>query len=150
MAPMTNLSIKEKATVKAPNNIWVIEYNGTMMGVKEKIKAQQEYLSYIDYVNPKLGKQYVVVTNLNTNYSPKFIAYCLNNGKTCPIKIRKNKKGKDYHVKNSFKDTPIHDGDIIRMIKCKQEPKAKLVDGVWQRDYNDKEWWMYEYEVVNV
>ena len=146
----TKVSPAEYNGLNAYKLLTELKYNGTMMGVKEKIKAQQEYLSYIDYVNPKLGKQYVVVTNLNTNYSPKFIAYCLNNGKTCPIKIRKNKKGKDYHVKNSFKDTPIHDGDIIRMIKCKQEPKAKLVDGVWQRDYNDKEWWMYEYEVVNV
>ena len=146
----TKVSPAEYNGLNAYKLLTELKYNGTMMGVKEKIKAQQEYLSYIDYVNPKLGKQYVVVTNLNTNYSPKFIAYCLNNGKTCPIKIRKNKKGRDYHVKNSFKDTPIHEGDIIRMIKCKQEPKAKLVDGVWQRDYNDKEWWMYEYEVVNV
>ena len=91
---------------------------------------------------------YVVVTNLNTNYSPKFTAYCLNNGKTCSLKVRKNKKGRDYRVKNTFKDTPFENGDIIRMVKCTQEPKAKFIDGSWQRDYKDKEWWLYEYEVI--
>lgn len=124
-----------------------LKYNGNPMSVKEKIKAQQEYLSYIDYTDSNLDKRYVVVTNLNTNYSPKFVAYCLNNGKTCPIKVRKNKKNGDVQIKNTFKDTPFEEGDILYMYKLKQEPKAKMVNGEWQRDYKDKEWWLYEYSV---
>lgn len=124
-----------------------LQYNGNPMSVKEKIKAQQEYLSYIDYTDSNLDKRYVVVTNLNTNYSPKFVAYCLNNGKTCPIKVRKNKKNRDVQIKNTFKDTPFEEGDILYMYKLKQEPKAKMVNGEWQRDYKDKEWWLYEYSV---
>ena len=146
----TKISPAEYDELDAYKLLTELKYNGTMMSIGEKIKVQQDYMSYINYIDPNMGKQYVVVTNLNTVYSPRFTAYCLNNGKTCTIKVRKNKKGRDYRVKNSFKDTPFKEGDIIRMIKCKQEPKAKLVDGVWQRDYNDKEWWMYEYEVVNV
>ena len=125
-----------------------LQYNGEPMSVKEKIKAQQEYLSYIDYTNPKLDKTFIVVTNLNTNYSPKFVAYCLNNGKTVPMKVRKNKKGRDFRVKNTFKDTPFENGDILQMISCKQEPKAVFVDGSWSRDYHNKEWWLYEYKIV--
>lgn len=146
----TKISPAEYGELDAYKLLTELKYNGTIMSIGEKIKVQQDYMSYINYIDPNMGKQYVVVTNLNTVYSPRFTAYCLNNGKTCTIKVRKNKKGRDYRVKNSFKDTPFKEGDIIRMIKCKQEPKAKLVDGVWQRDYNDKEWWMYEYEVVNV
>ena len=118
------------------------------MSIKEKIKAQQEYLSYIDYTDASIDKRYVVVTNLNTNYSPKFVAYCINNGKTVPMKVRKNKRGRDHNVVNTFKDTPFEDGDILYMIKCKQEPKAiRQEDGSWGRDYSNKEWWLYEYFV---
>ena len=144
----TKISEAEYKGIDTYNLLTHLEYYGNIMSVKEKIKYQQEYLSYIDYVDPEMSKTIIVVTNLNTNYSPKFVAYCINNGKTCPFKVRKNKKGRDYHVKNSFKDTPFEDGDILRMIKCKQEPKAKMVDGKWERDYTDKEWWLYEYEVI--
>lgn len=126
-----------------------LEYHGEPRPLKELIKSQQEYLSYIDYVNPELPPSYIVVTNLDGRYSPKFVAYCLKNGQTCPMKVRKNKKGRDYKVKNSFKDTPFEEGDILQMISAKQEPKAKFVDGEWKRDYADKEWWLYEYKIIN-
>lgn len=143
----TKVSEAEYRDIDAYRLLTNIQYHGNPMSIKEKVKAQQEFLSYIDYINPEIDKSYVVVTNLNTNYSPKFVAYCLNNGKTCPMKVRKNKKGRDWHVKNTFKDTPFEDGDVLQMIKCKQEPKAKFVDGEWVRDYKDKEWWLYEYNV---
>jgi len=124
-----------------------LQYCGKIISIQEKIKYQQEYLSYIDYIDPDMDVRYIVVTNLNTNYSPKFTAYCLKNGKTCQIKVRKNKKGKNPGVVNSFSDTPFQEGDILYMIKCKQEPKSKMVDGNWTRDYQDLEWWLYEYSV---
>ena len=144
----TKISEAEYKGLNAYKLLTELQYHGNIMSVKEKIKAQQEYLSYIDYTDPKMDKHYIIVTKLDTNYSPKFIAYCINNGKTCPIKVRKNKKGHSFGVVNSFKDTPFEDGDIIEMIKAKQEPKAKLVDGKWKRDYTDKEWWLYEYKVI--
>lgn len=144
----TKISEEEYKDIDAYRLLTELKYNGNIMSVKEKIKAQQEYLSYIDYTDPNMDKRYVVVTNLNSNYSPKFVAYCLNNGKTCPFKIRKNKRGRDWNVKTTFKDTPFQDGDVLCLITCKQEPKAKFVDGAWQRDYKDKEWWCYEYNVV--
>ena len=125
-----------------------LEYRGNIMSVKEKIKYQQDYLSYIDYVDPTLDPRYVVVTNLNTNYSPKFVAYCLKTGQSCPMKVRKSKKGRAWDVKTSFHDTPFENGDILYMMKCKQEPKAvRNEDGSWGRDYKNKEWWLYEYSV---
>ena len=144
----TKISEAEYKGLDAYKLLTELQYHGNIMSVKEKIKAQQEYLSYIDYVDPKMSKSYIIVTKLDTNYSPKFVAYCINNGKTCPMKVRKNKKGRSYGVVNSFKDTPFEEGDVIEMIKAKQEPKAKFVDGEWKRDYTDKEWWLYEYRVV--
>jgi hypothetical protein len=145
----TKISEAEYRNIDAYNLLTSLQYRGNIMCVKDKIKYQQEFLSYIDYVNPEIPKNIVVVTNLNTNYSPKFTAYCLNNGKTCQMKVRKTKKGRDWNVKNTFKDTPFANGDILYMTKCKQEPKAiRQEDGSWARDYHDKEWWLYEYSVV--
>ena len=125
-----------------------LKYCGNIMSIREKIKYQQEFLSYIDYIDPSLDKSMIIVTNLNTNYSPKFVGYCLNNGKTCPFKVRKNKRGRDWNVINSFKDTPFEDGDMLQITKCKQEPKSKFIDGEWKHDYSDKEWWLYGYNVL--
>lgn len=125
-----------------------LKYNGTPMSLQDRIRYQQEYLSYIDYINPKADIRWVAVTNLDTKYSPRFTAYCLANGQTCQIKVRKNRKGEHLsNVVNTFEDTPFNNGDILYMVKCKAEPKAKRVDGKWQRDYTDKEWWCYEYTV---
>lgn len=144
----TKISEAEYKELDAYNLLVNLKYNGTPMSIREKIKCQQEYLSYIDYINPNMDKRYVAVTNLDTKYSPKFVAYCLRNGQTCAFKVRKNKKGKSFDVKTSFNDTPFENGDILCLIKCKTEPKAKFVDGEWVRDYKDKEWWCYEYEVT--
>ena len=126
-----------------------LKYSGSIMSVKEKIKYQKEYLSYIDYTDQTMDVRYIVVTNLDTRYSPKFTAYCIKNGQTCPMKVRKNKKGRTPGVVTSFNDTPFEEGDILYMSKVKQEPKAKMVDGEWQRDYSDKEWWIYDYKVID-
>lgn len=125
-----------------------LKYNGEPLLLKDKIKAQQEFLSYIDYTNPDLDSRYVVVTNLDATYSPKFNAYCLKNGKTCPMKVRKTRSGKAAAVYTTFKEKPFENGDILYMKKCRQEPKVKMVDGEWIKDYGNKEWWIYEYDVI--
>ena len=147
----TKISEAEYKDIDAYSLLTNLKYNGTIMSVKEKINAQQEYLSYIDYVDPNLDGRYVVVTDLDTKYSPKFVAYCIQNGQTCTMKVRKEKRSKDFSVITAFKDTPFEEGDILYMYKCKQEPKAvRNEDGSWGRDYSNKEWWLYNYRVVNV
>lgn len=145
----TKISEAEYSGIDSYKLLTNLKYNGTMMTIKEKIKAQQEYLSYIDYINPNIDIHYIVVTNLDTTYSPKFIAYCLKNGQTCQMKVRKSKGSHDFAVNATYKSKPFENGDILMMIKAKQEPKAKYVDGEWKRDYDDKEWWLYDYETCN-
>lgn len=147
----TKISEAEYRGVDAYAMLKNLKYNGMALQIRDKIRYQQEYLSYIDYVDPNMDKRYVVVTNLNTDYSPKFVAYCINNGKSVAMKVRKNKKGRDWNVKTTFKDTPFEEGDILFIYKCKQEPKAvRQTDGSWGRDYKNKEWWLYEYKVIKV
>lgn len=145
----TKISEAEYCELDSYKLLTQLTYSGTIMLPKEKIKYQREYLSYVDYTDPTTDIRYIVVTDLDTRYSPKFTAYCIKNGQTCPMKVRKNKQGKTQGVVTSFKDTPFEEGDILYMTKAKQEPKAKMVDGKWQKDYSDKEWWIYDYKVVD-
>lgn len=126
-----------------------LEYHGEPFSVKQIIKAQQEYLSYIEYTNPELNKNYIVVTDLNTDYSPKFTAYRLCDGKSCRLKVRKNKKGRTPGIVTTFKDTPFENGDIMLIVKTRQEPGGKFVNGKYERDYSIKEWWVTEYRIVS-
>lgn len=145
----TKISEAEYRKMDSYKLLTELKYRGSIMSVKEKIKYQKEYLSYIDYTDQTMDVRYIVVTNLDTRYSPKFTAYCIKNGQTCPMKVRKNKKGRTPGVVTSFNDTPFEEGDMLYMSKVKQEPKAKMVDGEWQRDYSDKEWWIYDYKVID-
>lgn len=145
----TKVSEAEYRELNAYKLLTNLEYHGNIiMSLKEKIKYQREYLSYISYTNPDLDKRYIVVTNLNTNYSPRFVAYCLKNGKTCQMKVRKDKKGRTLGVVTSFKDTPFEEGDILFMNTVKQEPKMKKVGDDWVKDYSNKEWWIYDYKKI--
>lgn len=142
----TKISDEEYKEIDAYNLLTNLKYSGKMLSVGEKIKYQREYLSYIDYTDPTLDKSYIVVTNLDTRYSPKFVAYCLNNGKTCPFKVLK-KKSKTKGNGSSFASQPFEEGDILKIIRAKQEPKMKMVDGEWTKDYSVLEWWIYDYVV---
>lgn len=146
----TKTSPAEYKGIHAYDLLRNLQYKGHKMSLQNKIRYQQEYLSYIDYVNPDLDPRWVVVTGLDTKYSPRFNAYCLKNGQTCQIKVRKNRKSSkhNYYLVNTYEDTPFNNGDILYMVKCKEEPKAvRGEDGKWVRDYNNKEWWLYEYRV---
>jgi len=145
----TKISEAEYKGLNAYELLTNLKYNGHPCDLRLKIMYQQEYLSYIDYINPDADPRWVVVTNLDTKYSPRFMAYCLRNGQTCQIKVRKNRQGSknNTHLVNTFENTPFKNGDILYMKYCKEEPKAVLVDGKWTRDYSNKEWWLYEYSV---
>ena len=143
----TKISEAEYKNIDAYKLLTNIKYMGKPFSVKQLVSAQQEFMSYIDYINPDLDPRYVVVTQLDTSYSPKFAAYCLKNGKTEVMKVRKTRSGKGSLVYTTFKEQPFENGDILYMKKCKKEPKAKMVDGEWTRDYMNKEWWLYDYDI---
>lgn len=126
------------------------KYNGAPFSVKQRINAQLEYLSYINYTDPTKDKRTIVVCGLDTKYSPKFTAYCLNNGETCPMKVRKTRTKKGSLVFTTFQEKPFDNGDVLYMKQVKREPKAKNVDGVWTYDKTDTEWWLYGYDILNV
>lgn len=112
--------------------------------IENIIRYQREYLGYIDYVNPAMSNRYVVVTNLDTKYSPKFSAYCIKTGQTCEMRIHKRKDRKK-GINTTWKDVPLCEGDIIYMKSCAKEPRMKKVGEQWQKIPGEFQWWINDY-----
>lgn len=119
------------------------------MKIIDKVRAQREYLGYIDYTNEELNKRYVMVMNLDTKWSPRFIAYCLNNGKTQELKVYKGDKGRKQKNRTYFVDIPFKDGDLLYTEDFFTKPQSMKTDDGWIDIPNTKEWWLTKYRLVD-
>ena len=117
--------------------------------VKQKIEYEREFLGYIDYKDPKQDTRVVVVTQLNTDWSPKFVAYCLKTGQTSEMKIHKTRNPRDKGIKVAWCDLPLQEGDVIYMTACRKEPRRhKNADGNWETVPGEFNWWLNDYRKV--
>ena len=114
--------------------------------IKERIDFQQEYMGYVDITVPAADLREIIVMDLDKKYSPRFTAYCLKNGQTCQMKVYKNHNRKAI---SWYSDKPFSDGDILYMKKCKEEPRKKWDGKHYVPIPNEKEWWLYDYDVVH-
>ena len=114
------------------------------------IKNQVALLGNVVYTYPALDKRYVVVTALDTTYSPKFKAYCIATGQTVELKVHKKRNPKDKTVKTSFRDEPFSDGDILYMRKPTKKPKVTKVGDKWVESETEIVWWLDDYKVVKL
>ena len=118
-------------------------------GTIELIKLQLSLSGAITHYDEKIDKRYILVTNLETKYSPKFIGYCLNNGKSEEFKVYAKKKGKgSSDIKTYFKDVPFVEGDILFAKKFKPKAKSTKTEDGWVDIPDTKEWWLIEYSKV--
>ena len=114
-------------------------------GILQLVKFQYEVLNHVDYVDESIEWRYVVVTDLNTSYSPKFNAYSISNGKIVEMKVHKAKPKFDKSVINSFKEIPFEDGDILYIKTVKKQPKKQKVNDEWVVIPDTFEWWVKDY-----
>lgn len=116
--------------------------------VGDIVKWQQEYLGYIDYKNDKLPKTNIIVTGLNTKYSPRFNAYCLNNGKIMELKVSNASNPKS--PVDTFKKKPFENGDVLDIVKCTKKPKVKKTADGWETIPNEFNWWLDKYNIISL
>lgn len=117
--------------------------------LSQKMKYQIEHLGYIEYVNPELSNRYIVILDLDTQYSPKFKAYCMQTGQMCEMKIHNKLVKKDKRIKTCFNDTPVENGDIVYMIRCDKEARKRKGENGWENVPGEFVWWINEYRKVN-
>ena len=118
------------------------------IGEGDIISYQQELLGYISYTNPAKPWNYCCVTQLDTKYTPRFNAYCIQNGKTLDMRVHKRKPWKSKDCKVSWSELPLMDGDIIYIASCKKEPRAKKVNDEWVKSETEFDWWIKDYSLV--
>ncbi|MBU3186543.1 PHP domain-containing protein [Clostridium estertheticum] len=85
--------------------------------VQDKIVYQKEILGYIDYTNEKLDKRYVLVSDIDTKYTPTLNTHCLNNGTDVICKISKK----------IWNNQPVQENNIIYIHSMERRFKQKKV-----------------------
>lgn len=120
-------------------------------GIATLVKLQYEVLGYVDYKNEDLDPRYTVITDLDKTYSPKFIGYCLKDGRTAELKIHKSKNYKNKKIKVSEKECPVENGDVIYLSGWDKEQRRKNVgDNQWEDIPGVFDNWVNDYYKVNM
>ena len=114
-------------------------------GASELAINHYNILGYVDVTFEELDWNYVVVTNLDTRYSPRFLGYCLKNGKTREFRGHKRRNKKEW---KGYNDLPYNDGDVIYIKKWSVHPAQKKVNDKWVKVPGTKVWWIDDYSVV--
>lgn len=127
-------------------DIWNVIPNKAI-AVQQTIVNKKEILGYIDYKNPDLDKRYVLVSEINTKYSPVMNTYCLNNGKTCKCKISKRIWSKQ----------PLEENQVIYIHSMERKFGQKKVGETTDKKGNIKPvfeqtdevvWWITNYSCI--
>lgn len=117
----------------------------TPVGLKEQLNYELECLGYVKTILPKLPNEYVLVTDYECKFkNPKITVYHINDGTSEVLKIKRAKYDK----------SPINIGDIVHLIKIKQEGRWKNLGNdekgkpIWEQDDTNKESILQEWSEV--
>ena len=102
--------------------------------ITERLKAQAEYLGYIEYKNPK-AKGYGFITEINTQYSPKLSIYLIDTGEIITVKMPR----KDYEMSD------LKSEQVIKFTTYPKNKKKKVNDE-WVT-LEETELWMKTYKI---
>ena len=93
--------------------------------LSEIIKAEIEFLGYVQTTLPKLSDNYYAILDINDKYANRVVKlYRLNNGEMLTVKI----KGKVFNY------NPVKQCDIIKTLDISEEPKwGRTPEGEWYR-----------------
>ena len=111
--------------------------------IQTRIDTEIETLGYIQYKNPKLDKKYVLITDVNTKYTPVVMTYSLNSGVTVKCKIPKREwqgleKGSIIYIKSMERKCGFK--------KVGEDEKGKPI---FEKDVDKQDWWINSFEVIN-
>lgn len=99
--------------------------------ISQQLKAQKEYLGYLQYTNPRLATTYHYVLSIDGKYKNKNITlYRLCDGETLTYKIRPR----------TLDDNPVESGEIIKVLDTHTEGKWSKDGDQWVQsttDFND-------------
>lgn len=114
------------------------------------VLAKYEYgvLGDITKVDPSVDRHICVAMGLDTKFSPRFVGYCLANGKRQEMRVHKRKDGRNRLIKESFDSVPFEDGDLIYLKNCERKARQRKVNDKWVTVPGVFDWWVNDYSVI--
>ena len=103
----------------------------------EQILFEADTVGYISAVYD-VDKNYCLVTDVNTKYSPRVTLYSLGTGKEVGCKINKA----------MFNQTPFKRGQLIKCGRFYEKFKQRKTENGWEQT-DEKEWWLESYELID-
>lgn len=118
------------------------------VSITERMDYQKEYIGYISYINPNVGKRYYYVKDLSVTKSIVNIQlYEIYSGKTQKVKM----------WTTQYKKNPFDEGDILYLKsvekKHKKEPTGEINTKTGKKIYKDVpdkfEFWLKNFTIKN-
>ena len=106
--------------------------------IADRIRAEDEYLGRVEYVNPK-AVGYGYITHIDLRYSPRLKIYLLATGKVEVFKMQRK----------AFDPGVIREGVLIKF-KTKKENKRYKKHDKWRIIPDEYETWITEYKSCEV
>ena len=133
-------TVKPKTQYKITDNDGMLRELAELVGERPitmmmRLEWEQQYLGYCAAIDPSRQGQWLVLS-IDSKYSLKLVIYGMWNGETKTVKVSKR----------DFQTKPLVVGDVLRLT-IEKRPKAKLVDGVWQKDFSSQEDWLKYYNI---
>lgn len=105
--------------------------------ITEQVLFETDVVGYISAVYD-VDKNYCLVTDVNTKYSPRVTLYSLGTGKEVECKINKA----------MFNQTPFKKGQLIKCGRFYEKFKQRKTENGWEQT-DIKEWWLESYELID-
>ena len=112
------------------------------LDVISQVKAEQLYLEYVIYTNPKVSKDYWIVIeyrHYKEARKPYVTLHNLNTGEDIKTRIKSVK---------IYENNPFGLYSVLKVTEFTMSPKVKNVNGVWVRLENELEPILTNYEVI--
>lgn len=106
------------------------------------LEAEINNIGYVQYKNPNLDKRYVLITSVNTKYTPKVGTYSLSSGVSVECKIPK-KIWQNISVGNIIYINSMERRQKLRKVGEKDNGKP-----IFEK-INEYEWFINNYSIVN-
>ena len=137
-----------KTLFKDVNKMGLIRHIADMIPNRDiplqtRLNTEIEMMGYVQYKNPNLDKKYVLITDVNTKYTPVVNTYSLGSGVSVKCKIPKKIWG-DLEV-----GSIIYIKSIEKRFGYKKVGEDANGKPKFEKDMTKIEWFINEYDVIN-
>ena len=137
-----------KTLFKDVNKMGLIRHIADMIPNRDiplqtRLNTEIEMMGYVQYKNPNLDKKYVLITDVNTKYTPIVNTYSLGSGVSVKCKIPKKIWG-DLEV-----GSIIYIKSIEKRFGYKKVGEDANGKPKFEKDMTKIEWFINEYDVIN-